>query len=162
MKSNLKSTTVEVCPNCGDFTESLNETTGFCKKCSPRVCSRCGEVPPNDGHSLCIACQRELWWERNADQLEVYIAQGQTLSEARERIEVENRAICISCSQPIPGRHRETTLFCARTEQCRKAKRSYIWKIEKGIPRDLALEEVVEQLQVESILREVVTNGNNL
>jgi hypothetical protein len=155
-------TAIEVCPNCGDFTESLNESTGFCRECSPKVCSRCGEVPPSIGHSLCIQCQRETWWERNADQLEVYLSQGISLSDAREKIENENRAICISCGTPIPGRHRESTIFCSRTEECRRAKRSYIWKIEKGMPKDLALEEVVEQLQVESILREVVTNGNNL
>jgi hypothetical protein len=151
--------TIEVCPSCGDFVNSLNPRTGFCLDCTPRVCSRCGGVVSR-GHHECIRCQRVKWWEENADRLELYISRGLSLSEARRKIKNENRAICISCASPIPGRHRQSTLFCSRTYECRKAKRSYLWKVEKGVPRDIALEQVVHQLIIEQ-LREL-TNDNRV
>lgn len=142
----MSTTTIEeVCPSCGDFVNSLNPSTGFCLDCSPKVCSRCGGVP-SIGHNVCIKCQRQVWWDRNADALELYLSQGYSLSKARSRIEEDNRAICIACSQPIPGRSRQTTLFCTRTQRCKTAKRRYTWKIEKGMAQDLALEAVVEAL----------------
>lgn len=136
----------EVCPSCGEFTDMLNSATGFCLECSPRQCSRCESVISN-GHSFCIKCQRELWWERNADQIELYIYQGYSLRQARRLIVDENRAVCIACSEAIPGRNRETTLFCSRHKSCKTAKRRYLWKIEKGVPKDIALEQVLEQLR---------------
>ena len=136
-----------VCPSCGDFTDDLNANTGFCYKCSPKICPRCGRDCKNNGHNLCIKCQRALWWERNAGRIEEFMSLGYTLRQARKLIVDENRAVCISCSESIPGRSRETTIFCSRYQRCRTAKRSYLWKIEKGVPRDLALEETIEQLR---------------
>jgi hypothetical protein len=76
---------------------------------------------------------------------------GFSFIDAKKRINDENRAICVICGKEIPGRSRETTLFCTRTQKCRTAKRSYLWKIEKGMPRDIALEAVISQLVTEQL-----------
>jgi hypothetical protein len=145
----------EVCPSCGEFTLGLNALTGFCLECSPYSCSRCGGFTGNNGHKLCIRCQREEWWERNADQIELYLSRGMSLSEARGRIRRENRAVCISCAQPIPGRSRQTTIFCTRTQACKTAKRRYLWNIQKGIPRDLALEQALQERMIDETIEQL-------
>jgi hypothetical protein len=148
--------TIEVCPNCGDFCATLNPRSGFCLDCSPKECSRCGGVVGN-AHNLCTKCRRAKWWEDNADQLELYISRGLPLSEAKRKVNNENIAICVSCSEQISGRHKQSTLFCSRHQQCKTAKRSYLWKCEKGVPRDIALEQVIHAL----LLREL-TNDNGV
>lgn len=135
----------EVCPNCGDLVEALNYDTGWCSECSPSVCSKCGG-PRTSDHKLCIGCQRANWYERNADQLERYIAQGLTLSEAKSKIIRENRAICVVCSSEIPGKHKSNTLFCKKNQECRKARWLYQERLRKGLPKEQALEEALREV----------------
>jgi hypothetical protein len=132
-----------VCPNCGDFAE-LNNITGWCYECSPATCDKCNG-PRTSDHKLCIGCQREAWYERNADQLECYIAQGLNLNEAKSKIISENRAICVVCSSPIPGKHKKDTLFCKKNKECRQAKWRYSWAVRKGKSKEAALEESLRE-----------------
>jgi hypothetical protein len=142
---------LDVCPECGNFCDApLNESTGWCSDCSPPVCNRCGG-PRTSDHKLCISCQRLQWIERNADQLEEYIALGFTFSEAKRKITSENRAICVVCTSPIPGKHKKNTLFCKKNEECRKARWRYLERVKQGKPKAEALEEALREGAHENI-----------
>ena len=78
----------EVCPSCGDFVDTLNEYTGWCKDCDARLvlskpCIKCGETKPvadnfyrhrlcKDGYrNTCKACntlERREWRQANLDR----------------------------------------------------------------------------------------------
>jgi hypothetical protein len=135
----------EVCSNCGDFVERLNEETGWCYSCSPPTCNKCGG-PRTSDHKVCIGCQREAWYERNAEQLEEYISKGLSLSEAKSKIIGENRAICVVCSSSIPGKHKKNTLFCKKNEECRKSRWKYLERIKQGKSQEEALEYALREV----------------
>lgn len=151
-----------VCPSCGNFVRDINDETGWCLTCSPPSCSRChggihtdgrngatyvsdSEVIWKSGRWLCRKCIRELWVEHNADRIEEFMLIGLSYHQAVRRVKNENRAVCVVCSSPIPGRHRAQTLFCKRTKACRTAKSKYLWKINHyGMSPEDALEEVLQ------------------
>jgi hypothetical protein len=161
LMTDIKLLDLELCPNCGDFVEYLNDVTGFCLQCSPPTCERChgnpningrnGEVFKSEskvifksGKWLCRFCIRELWIERNADVIEEYMLGGLEYHQAVKKVRENNRAVCIVCAQPIQGRNRSETLFCTRTAKCRTAKRKYLWRIQRyNMKPEEALEEVL-------------------
>ena len=137
----------EVCPNCGNYVDELNEEEGWCFECAPAKCKRCsGERTSTNKY--CISCQRILWYERNAEKLEEYIAEGLSLSEAKSKIIRENRAICVVCSSEIQGKHKSNTLFCKKNSECRKARKKFFRLIAIGKSQvealELALREVAQ------------------
>lgn len=155
---------MEVCSNCGAFTDQLNDETGWCYECSPPICERCGgeqhpdhryngyhpaeisEVIVKNGRKLCRRCIKEIWLEEHANEIERYIAEGLSYRQAIEKVSSNNRAVCIICSTPIPGRHKSSTIFCTKTPDCRKAKKKYVRLIQrKGLTRDSALEKVLRE-----------------
>jgi RNA polymerase-binding transcription factor DksA len=91
-------------------------------------------------------CRKEAWYKRNADRLEELIAKGLSLAEAKREIAGENRAICIVCGEPIPGRHRGSTMFCTRTEKCRKVQGKFYYRVKNGIEPAHALDEVLREV----------------
>lgn len=139
----------EVCSNCGNFVSELNSVTGWCYECSPPTCINCNG-PRTSDHKLCIGCQRAAWYERNADQLEDYIAQGLSLSEAKSKIIRENRAVCVVCSSEISGKHKKNTLFCEKNKGCRNAKWRYEWGVKKGLPKEQALEDALREVALDA------------
>jgi hypothetical protein len=114
-----------MCPNCGTWGE-LNEYTGFCIKCSTGQCNSCGATfQPDRNRYICPYCRREAWYHKYADQIESLLLLGFTLDKARELISRDNAARCTSCGGVIEKGRRSETLFCTKTEKCRKAKRRY-------------------------------------
>jgi len=136
---------LEVCPECGNFCDALNEHTGWCYQCSPPNCDKCGG-PRTSDHKTCISCQREAWVIRNADRLEELIAQGLDYSNAKSKIVSENRAICVVCSSEIPGKHKQNTLFCKKNKECRKARKRYIRGLGNGKSKVESLEEALREV----------------
>lgn len=67
---NTQPTIDEVCPNCGDWTETLEDHTGWCPRCAgQRRCTRCHQWQPTDKYrdrpdrksperSVCRTCER--------------------------------------------------------------------------------------------------------
>ncbi len=133
---------MEVCPSCGAFVDALN-SSGWCNECNP-VCARCGGVLTST-HKLCIACQREAWLIRNADAIERYMREGQTYTQAKQQVSDDNRAVCVMCGQPVIGKNRNQTLFCTRTEECRRARFRYNYRVQRGMRQDEALEQILER-----------------
>jgi hypothetical protein len=133
---------MEVCPNCGSYVDELNEEEGWCYDCAPARCKKCGGERTST-NKYCISCQRENWYERNAEQLEAYMAKGLTLSEAKSKIIRENRAICVVCSSEIHGKHKSNTLFCLKNKECRRARKKYFTFIAQGQSKEEALTEAL-------------------
>lgn len=145
---------MEICPSCGSFADKLNELTGWCIECSPPCCQRCGGELIKG--TLCQKCAKEQWLAFFADEIEYFLSEGFSYSQAIQEIYNRNRAVCVVCAAPIPGRSQATTLFCAKNEGCRKARRRYHKLVyEKGMTRSLALEQVLVE-QVLGELREAV------
>lgn len=126
----------ELCPECGEFFDSLNEETGWCNSCSGVTpCQGCNE--PLDERAitanehLCNKCKYINWLEANADQIDrVMVTQQVTASIAKKIVIADNRPICVSCGNPIKGgskasSNKPQSLFCTKTAKCRKAQNAY-------------------------------------
>lgn len=126
----LRSTDVEICPSCGEFKEELEPVTGWCTECSGLankvMCLSCGEGFSKDAshRKLCPKCRNERWLARNADQLEILLLHGFTISVARRQVYVANRPRCLSCGAVLAGA-RNGAQFCTKTPECRSWRRRY-------------------------------------
>lgn len=126
----LKLVTVEqqlICPNCGRWEDTLNEYTGFCQRCSPNYCTKCGRVftPDNSSRIICPACRRNNWFEKHADDLELLLAGDFTLPTAIEIIAFNNRPRCTACGDFIKMGRPGESFFCTNHPECIVAKRRY-------------------------------------
>jgi hypothetical protein len=121
---------MELCPSCGDFVKELNPITGFCSDCSPQS----------------VTLNAELWLATNGDAIEHYIAQGNDLSRAIDKVYNRVRPTCVVCAKPISHAPR-TAIFCRRTKECRRYSRRYIYLYtKKGFSKTEALAIVLEQV----------------
>jgi hypothetical protein len=126
----LENSQSEICPNCGEFVLELNPITGFCFECSPVVAS----------YSV------SSWLATNGDALDHYIAQGNDLARAIDKVYNRVRPTCVVCAKPISHAPR-TAIFCRRTRECRRYSRRYIYLYtRKGLSKTEALAIVLEQL----------------
>jgi predicted Zn-ribbon and HTH transcriptional regulator len=142
----------EVCPNCGEFVDTLDKETGWCFVCSPQFCNKCGnEFKERQARKICSTCRSQEWIADNADAIEVYTAQGYSFTQARVKVLEQRRAICHCCHKPIKGGRQGVHIFCRTSVRCRKAKRRFR-TLRERYPREIALQFVVQEL-----LRE----GNN-
>lgn len=132
---------LEVCPSCGELTEWLNDSTGWCQNCSVDFCSCGNEVP--QGKKLCSSCSYDKFLLTNADALERYTAQGDSLETAKHKVLNENRSYCLCCHEPI--KHGKNAFFCTQNVLCRKAKRRYRTLRERFEP-DIALQLTVQEV----------------
>jgi hypothetical protein len=104
----------EVCPNCGEFVETVNEITGFCISCSNDVGVFSERKAPTNISAIDL---------NNLDSL----------------LELTT-VICKCCGEAIPRATPDRHFFCKKNEICRKARRYYAYLIyEKGIDKDNAL-----------------------
>jgi len=122
------SKTLQICPDCGEFVDELNEQTGWCFNCSPSA------------HHNSVS-RVERWLIRYADTVE-FVMQVQSITAKLAIIEVHAtyKATCIICHSPIKhgthGRH----FLCNSTPECKKARRRYKYLIyDKGLTKEAAL-----------------------
>lgn len=124
----------ELCPNCGDFVDQLNNKTGFCYECS-------GVGDSSESPTQSKRVERlELWLAENADTIEFLMLEEQIAAKVAIRQIAENtKPHCQCCGGEMPhttaGRH----IFCTKNEKCRKARRYYKYLVyEKNKPKDEA------------------------
>jgi hypothetical protein len=123
----------ELCPDCGEFVDELDEWTGYCKECT---LSTNHHVP---------ASRVERWLVKYADTVE-FVMQKQNTTAKLAIIEVHAtyKATCVICQSPIKhgthGRH----FLCNKTPECKKARRRYKYLIyDKGMSKAEALEAII-------------------
>lgn len=125
----LPSIVATVCPKCGDFVPTLDRVTGFCGPCS---------TASTNGV--------ELWLAINANAIEHYMVQGNTLPQAITYASVRARPTCVVCSEPIKHA-RKDAVFCKRHHRCRTLRRRYIYLYSnKGLTKTEALASILNQL----------------
>lgn len=133
----------ELCPSCGNFVDSLLETTGFCETCSNGVGVFLVKTPTPSAK----AQRLELWLRENADIIEdIMLADNITAKDAIRILAQDAVPVCQVCGDEMPhttpGRH----IFCTKKEECRKARRYYRYLVyEKGIEKDHALRNTLER-----------------
>lgn len=131
----------ELCPNCGNFVDSLNENTGFCGSCSGVGDSSGFPTPTNKAERL------ELWLCQNADIIEsLMLEERLTAKDAIKKVAQDSVPRCQCCGNEMPhttaGRH----IFCTKNDNCNKARRYYKYLVyEKGIEKDEARKSALER-----------------
>jgi hypothetical protein len=133
----------ELCPNCGNFVDSLNDVTGFCGSCSG-VGEFTQSPTPNDK-----ALRLELWLTEKSDIIEsVMLTDRVTAKVAIKKLAQDSVPRCQCCNEPMPhttaGRH----IFCSKNDKCKKARRYYKYLVyEKGIDKDEARNTALERFK---------------
>lgn len=121
----------EFCPNCGNFVSALNDETGWCYNCSP------------DASSGIIS----NWLNTNANHVEHYIAQGNSVTVSINIVADNLRPICVVCSEEIPHAKRGS-IFCRRHPQCRRFQRRYVYLYSRrGFTKIEALAQILKELE---------------
>jgi predicted RNA-binding Zn-ribbon protein involved in translation (DUF1610 family) len=126
----MAQTEQEFCPDCGNFVDALNETTGFCYDCTPLS----QQTPQPEASRI------ERWLMKYADTIEFVMQKEQTTAKlAILEVHATYRATCIICNRQIRhgthGRH----FICNSTPACKKARRRYKYLIyDKGFTKEEA------------------------
>lgn len=121
----------EVCPNCGELVNELDELTGFCYDCS------------HDTNSLV-----DRYLELHADEIEHYLLQGKSLNQAIDLIHKTNGSFkrCVVCGNAMPHAPRNA-VFCRAQKECRRYARRYVYLYnERGLSKAEALAKVLEEV----------------
>lgn len=141
--------TNELCPNCGNFVDYLNELTGFCVSCSSGV-GVFDEKAPTPNAKNKRAQRLELWLTENADIIEdIMLAENKTAKEAIKLIVQDGKPTCQCCGDEMPhttaGRH----MICTKRPECRKARRYYRYLVyEKNVNKEVALDKTLERFAI--------------
>lgn len=141
----------EFCPRCGEFTDQLDDETGFCISCvdgeARHNCLACGtRFRADQTHrKLCPSCRDERWLSRHADEIEIYLSYGARIEFAKRQVYLENRPVCIVCNEPIKGAAGGAH-FCTRTMECRRWRRRYRTLRERYHDQKKALAEVSAEI----------------
>lgn len=122
----------ELCPECGDFVDILDEFTGWCGPCSgimpPIRCDRCLQPTDNPGHKYCYSCRYIRWLEHHADDIEIIMATDK-ISAAKAKRLVHSRNTnaphCLCCGNRIKGGQQGQHFFCSKSRECLKAHHAY-------------------------------------
>lgn len=122
----------KLCPECGDFVVALDHITGWCRTCTALI---------NRNTRTAI----EEFLEVNADFIEHYMLQGNSVNQAIDlmKAEISRFRTCASCGGFIKrgGRH---SVFCRKKPQCRKFSRQYVYLYQnKGLSKAEALSQVL-------------------
>lgn len=105
------------------------------------VCEVCGRIESRGQfRTICQSCEREAWFAKHADRIEIYMSIGMTFSMACVKVRLDNRPICLSCGYKIRGGTKGRHFFCRTTPQCKSA---YIkfknYKSKNGLSKEEAL-----------------------
>jgi endogenous inhibitor of DNA gyrase (YacG/DUF329 family) len=127
----------ELCPNCGNFVESLNEISGFCSNCDP------APVGVLDPHSA--PTRLESWLHENANRIEVVMGDyGVKAKYAIKIVAAQEAVICIICGDQIVRATANRHFICNKKPACKRARRYYKYlRFEKGMEKDQAISAVV-------------------
>lgn len=146
-----ENSTDELCPNCGEWVETLYTVTGWCKSCTLDVypnhgiCIDCGKLFPSIGfiHKDCAYCRELKWQEKHKDIINKYLAQGLNKHEAINATRKEVRPKCITCGDSI-----RQGKFCRKKAACRSA-RAFHYKARKnGATEEEALNAARRRIQI--------------
>ena len=145
------------CPGCGKY-KALVELIGLCIDCCKErfpnhaVCANCGKIEPRGQfRTLCNYCQRNKWFEENANALESYMRAGLTYSMAVVKVMFDNRPTCFCCADKIKGGNKGKDTFCTSKAECRREARYYKFLVlNKGKTREEALEIISERINARS------------
>lgn|SRR5215472_228774 len=119
------------CPNCGNYTQSLDEYTGWCADCSS---------PPVTFTKI------ELALAFNAEAIEHYTSSMNVSVWKALRLARQDRPRCIVCGREI-HRASRTAIFCRRTAECRRYSRRYVYLYtDKGLDKTQALAQIMSEL----------------
>ena len=129
----------ELCPNCGNFTDQLDEVSGFCLTCNP------SEKPPQAYNRI------EIWLVKNADLIEErMLANNQPAKVVISEIMQQSKAVCLVCGSNIDHGTKDRHKICKKTPNCKKARRYYSYlKHEKGLTSEEALKNTVTKFNQE-------------
>src|SRR5215469_683359 len=124
------------CPFCGDYTQDLDDNTGWCASCTN-----------NSSSTLVISSTKlELALAANANAVEFYVSSmnasvWQALTLARQ-----DRPRCIVCGDEI-RRSSRVAIFCRKTRECRYYARRYTYLYQrKGLDKTQALAQIMQEL----------------
>jgi hypothetical protein len=140
-----------LCLECGELVARLSERTGWCITCTNAYylnsnnCPKCGRFKSLEEKS-CDHCKVEEFFSANADHIEHYMIQGNSLAKSLDLMRNEVRPSCASCGEVLI-RAARNTVFCRRTDRCRKAVRRYRYLThEKRIDKPQALTQVLHEI----------------
>lgn len=148
----------EICPSCGKL-KTLNEVSGFCLLCTKdrfpnsAICEKCGTIEQHRGQyrRYCNWCQRNRWFEENANTIEFYMRAGLTYSMAIVKVLFDNRPTCFVCGDKIKGGSKGTTKFCTAKAECKREARYYKFlRLNQGKSKQEALEIISERITARS------------
>jgi hypothetical protein len=133
-----------LCPNCGDLVHGLSEKTGWCFSCTEGelifTCERCNiEFKSKTHRPYCTYCRELNWLEAHANELEEYMIEGLTFNQARAKVRVNHRPVCLGCGSLMP----KAGFFCKTRPSCRKLYTRFHKKRLKGMSVQTALEQVL-------------------
>ena len=124
--------TQELCPHCGEFVNRLMLDTGWCVSCS--------------GYNVNTSLLVEQWLTTNANAVEHYLLQGNSLSKSIDLVAKGLKPVCVVCGTEMNNASRGS-VFCRRNATCRKFARRYTYLYQdKGLTKAQALARIMIEL----------------
>jgi hypothetical protein len=145
----------EVCSSCGDYVTYIAPSTGWCIKCTLEhfetigpendfTCERCTNST-DQSHKLCRSCRHEAFLEKHADEIDLCLANGISVTGAIQLIRNNEMIHCKLCGTPMRKASNGINFFCTTNKECRTAHRRMKYYIyDKGFNKTAALEKVLE------------------
>jgi len=132
-----QNTQYEVCANCGNLVETLDDVTGWCY-----TCAGIEERPLVNWYIK--------WLTINADEIErMMVFHCVTVSTAKKIVAQNNRPICLCCKKPI-NRGNKRSVFCTTTPKCRIAQK--VFDRSHHLSREEAIQKALEEATIQEIL----------
>jgi hypothetical protein len=147
IRSSSSTGNTDLCPKCGNFTDSLDEVTGWCSCCASSNGSAANKH---------VSTKIELAFAANANAVEFYV------STSTERISVwqaltlarQDRPRCLVCGNEL-HRASRSAIFCRKSKECRYYSRRYVYLYtNKGLDKTQALAQIMNELQEGPIPRD--------
>ena len=121
-----------LCPECGNYTDFLDEYTGWCSDCSSRITVNSTKI--------------ELAFAANANAVEFYVSSMNVSVWQALTLAQQDRPRCIVCGREL-HRAPRNAIFCRKTAECRRYSRRYVYLYrERGLDKTQALAQVMSEL----------------
>lgn len=156
---------MEICPNCGDYTQSLDDYTGWCRSCSTtsyrsQDCARCNRAL-DGGKEFCRSCRESIWLEEHGDEIDRVLTTGVPKSTAIDIVKKNQyKPRCLVCGNPMRKPSIGEARFCKKTVICKRASIRFKGLVYvKKIDREEALKEVLQNF---SVVTEETAHADNI